>query len=101
MMRHVTWFVRRLMLALILTLAAVQPAAAQQILRDSETEKLFNDMSKPLIEGAQLDPKNVRIVLHQRSRDQRFRCGRADRLRALGPDHRRRQRQPGAGRHRA
>jgi predicted Zn-dependent protease len=63
MMRHVTWFVRRLMLALILTLAAVQPAAAQQILRDSETEKLFNDMSKPLIEGAQLDPKNVRIVL--------------------------------------
>jgi predicted Zn-dependent protease len=32
-------------------------------LRDSETEKLFNDMSKPLIEAAGLDPKNVKIVL--------------------------------------
>jgi predicted Zn-dependent protease len=62
-MRHVTWFVRRLMLALILALAAVQPAAAQQILRDSETEKLFNDMSRPLIEAAGLKPANVRIVL--------------------------------------
>lgn len=62
-MRHVTWLVRRLMLALILALAIAQPAAAQQILRDSETEKLFADMSRPLIEGAQLDPRNVRIVL--------------------------------------
>jgi predicted Zn-dependent protease len=59
----VTWFVRRLMLALILGLAAAPPAAAQQILRDSETEKLLQDMSKPLIEAAQLDPRNVRIVL--------------------------------------
>jgi predicted Zn-dependent protease len=33
------------------------------VLRDSETEKLFNDMSRPLIEAAQLDPKNVKIVL--------------------------------------
>src|SRR5688500_18896933 len=60
-MRRVTWLARRLMLALALTLAAAPPAAAQSILRDSETEKLFADMSKPLIEAAQLDPKNVKI----------------------------------------
>lgn len=62
-MRRVTRIARRLMLALALTFAAAQPAAAQSILRDSETEKLFNDMSKPLIEAAGLDPKNVKIVL--------------------------------------
>jgi predicted Zn-dependent protease len=53
----------RLLLSVGLILLAAQPAAAQQILRDSETEKLFNDMSRPLIEAAQLDPKNVKIVL--------------------------------------
>ena len=62
-MRRVTLAVRQLMLALLLMLAAAQPAAAQQILRDSETEKLFNDMSRPLIEAAGLQPSNVRIVL--------------------------------------
>ncbi|UUR07784.1 M48 family metalloprotease [Sphingomonas glaciei] len=51
------------MLFLALVFAGAQPAAAQSILRDSETEKLFNDMSRPLIEAAQLDPKNVKIVL--------------------------------------
>ena len=62
-MRRVTLFARLLMLTLVLALAAVRPAAAQSILRDTETEKLFADMSRPLIEAAQLDPKNVRIVL--------------------------------------
>lgn len=42
---------------------AVQPAAAQSILRDAETEALFRDMSAPLIRAAGLDPKNVDIVL--------------------------------------
>jgi predicted Zn-dependent protease len=42
---------------------AVQPAAAQSILRDAETEALFNDMAAPLIKAAGLDPKNVDIVL--------------------------------------
>ncbi len=46
--------------ALALTL---QPAAAQSILRDAETEALFNDMAAPLIKAAGLDPKNVDIVL--------------------------------------
>jgi predicted Zn-dependent protease len=41
----------------------VQPAAAQSILRDAETEALFNDMAAPLIKAAGLDPKNVDIVL--------------------------------------
>ena len=62
-MRRVIPLSRWLMLFLGLVFAAAQPAAAQEILRDSETEKLFADMSKPLIEAAQLDPKNVKIVL--------------------------------------
>jgi predicted Zn-dependent protease len=62
-MRRVTPLSQWLMLFLAMVFAAAQPAAAQQILRDSETEKLFADMSRPLIEAAQLDPKNVKIVL--------------------------------------
>ena len=62
-MRRVTLLGQRLMLLLALGLTAAQPAAAQSILRDSETEKLFHDMSKPLVEAAQLDPKNVKVVL--------------------------------------
>ena len=44
-------------------LLAVQPAAAQSILRDAETEALFRDMSAPLVKAAGLDPANVDIVL--------------------------------------
>lgn len=62
-MRRLTSLARLLMLACLLAFAAARPAAAQSILRDSETERLFADMSKPLIEAAQLDPKNVKIVL--------------------------------------
>ena len=40
-----------------------QPAAAQSILRDAETEAMFNDMSRPLIVAAGLSPNNVRVVL--------------------------------------
>jgi hypothetical protein len=54
---------RLLMLALLLVSAAVQPAAAQSVLRDSETELLFKDISWPLIEAAGLDPANVKVVL--------------------------------------
>ena len=54
---------RMAMLALALAFAAIQPAAAQEVLRDSETELLFRDMSKPLIQAAGLDPANVKIVL--------------------------------------
>ena len=55
--------VRLFMLALALAFAAVQPAAAQSVLRDSETELLFRDLSKPIIEAAGLQPSNVKIVL--------------------------------------
>ncbi|MEO5866395.1 MAG: M48 family metalloprotease [Sphingomonas sp.] len=41
----------------------VQPAAAQSILRDAETEALFADMSRPLIKAAGLSPVNVKVVL--------------------------------------
>jgi predicted Zn-dependent protease len=64
----VSRFVRMVMLALTLALAAWQPAAAQddsgpQILRDTETELLFREMSLPLIKAAGLDPGSVKVVL--------------------------------------
>jgi predicted Zn-dependent protease len=54
---------RLLMLGLALVFAAAQPAVAQSILRDSETELLFKDISDPLIEAAGLNPKSVKVVL--------------------------------------
>lgn len=59
-------FARFLMLALALIVATVQPAAAAgdgSVLRDSETELLFKDMSRPLIQAAGLDPNSVQVVL--------------------------------------
>ena len=60
-------FVRMLMLALVLGLACARPAAAAgegpSILRDTETEALFNDIAKPLVEAARLDNKSVKVVL--------------------------------------
>ena len=49
-------------LALSLLLFA-QPARAQSILRDAETEQMFADMSKPLIAAAGLNPRDVKVVL--------------------------------------
>jgi predicted Zn-dependent protease len=40
-----------------------QPAMAQSVLRDAETEAFFKDISEPLIRAAKLDPKNVEIIL--------------------------------------
>ncbi|MDY0957954.1 M48 family metalloprotease [Sphingomonas sp. CFBP8993] len=40
-----------------------QPAAAQSILRDAETEALFADMSAPIVKAAGLSPRDVKIVL--------------------------------------
>lgn len=47
---------------LIATLVA-QPAMAQSILRDAETEALLDEMSAPLIAAAGLNPRNVKVVL--------------------------------------
>jgi len=57
-----------LMLALLLGMASSSPAFAQEdagpsVLRDTETELLFKDMSRPLIEAAGLDPRSAKVVL--------------------------------------
>ena len=55
---------RRLVGAISVSLLlAAQPAAAQSILRDAETETMFADMSAGLIKAAGLSPKNVKVVL--------------------------------------
>jgi predicted Zn-dependent protease len=63
-------FVRAFMLALMLAVSAWQPAAAQDdegggpsVLRDSETELLFKDIARPLVQAAKLDPSSVNVVL--------------------------------------
>ena len=61
-------FARLLMMAILLSVAAVRPVAAQDsggpsVLRDSETELMFKDVSRPLIQAAGLDPANVNVVL--------------------------------------
>jgi predicted Zn-dependent protease len=43
----------------------IQPAAAQSILRDAETEALLGDMAKPLFVAAGLSPANAKVVLIQ------------------------------------
>jgi predicted Zn-dependent protease len=44
---------------------SVQPALAQSILRDAETEAVFAEMSAPLIAAAGMRPRDVQIVLIQ------------------------------------
>src|SRR3954451_3476423 len=61
-------FARLLMLALVLSMCAVRPAFAQQdsgpsVLRDTETELLFKELSRPLIIAGKLDPRSVNVVL--------------------------------------
>lgn len=53
------------MIVAVLSAAALtaQPAAAQSILRDAETEAFFDEISEPLIRAAGLEPRNVDIVL--------------------------------------
>jgi len=52
------------LLAIAATFSLVaQPAAAQSVLRDAETEALLDDMAAPLVEAAGLAPGNVDIVL--------------------------------------
>ena len=63
MMTRLSRMVRLFMIAIVLAFAAARPAAAQSVLRDSETELLFRDISKPLIIAAGLDPRSTRVVL--------------------------------------
>lgn len=62
--RHGRSVLMRLVIALVLCFALfARPAAAQSILRDAETEALLDDMSRPLIAAAGLDPRNVKVVI--------------------------------------
>ncbi len=54
---------QRLILILVAVGLTLQPVHAQSILRDAETEALFDEMSAPLIRAAGLEPRNVKIVL--------------------------------------
>lgn len=56
-------FLARIAAVLAVFSLTVQPVMAQSILRDSETEALLNDLARPLILAAGLDPRNVDIVL--------------------------------------
>lgn len=57
-------FLARLILLISLSFAmALQPATAQSVLRDAETEALLRDMSRPLIEAAGLRPEDVKVVM--------------------------------------
>ncbi|MCB4859533.1 M48 family metalloprotease [Sphingobium sp. PNB] len=40
-----------------------RPAAAQQILRDAETEAFMADMSAPLVQAAGMEPRNVQVLV--------------------------------------
>lgn len=53
----------RLLGAVAAALLAIQPAAAQSILRDAETEALLRDMAAPIAAAAGFPPGNVEIVL--------------------------------------
>ena len=56
-------FFRVLLTLLAMIAIAVRPAAAQSILRDAETEALFQDMMDPLLVAAGLQPGQVRVHL--------------------------------------
>ena len=53
----------RLIAVFLALLLSLQPAFAQSILRDAETEALFADMSVDIIRAAGLEPRHVQIVL--------------------------------------
>jgi predicted Zn-dependent protease len=56
-------FLARVLAVLAALSLLAQPAAAQSVLRDAETEALLNDMAAPLVKAAGLAPGNVDIVL--------------------------------------
>lgn len=66
-MRKPTQFLARITAhiaaAMAIIMVAVQPAAAQSILRDAETEQLLQDMVDPLAEAAGLGAGAVEVVL--------------------------------------
>ena len=61
--RFLVRFTARALACLLALTLASQPAMAQSILRDAETEALLQDMAEPLVEAAGLRPGNVDVVL--------------------------------------
>jgi predicted Zn-dependent protease len=55
--------VRAAVAVFVAAVISVQPAMAQSILRDAETEAFFDEISEPLIRAAGLNPANVDVVL--------------------------------------
>ena len=53
----------RCLAVVLATALTLQPALAQSILRDAETEALLHEMAAPLIRAAGLEPRNVSVVL--------------------------------------
>ena len=66
---------RLLTLLAMVSLLWTQPAAAQSILRDAETEAWFADMMAPLAKAAGMDPRNVKVVLIQDDEINAFTAG--------------------------
>ena len=58
-----TFLARFMMLMAMCFALAAQPAHAQSILRDAETEALLRDISRPLIQASGLRPEDVQVVL--------------------------------------
>lgn len=65
MMSRIRRLAAFLALACMACFAVAQPAAAQSVLRDAETEALLNDMARPLFTAAGLSPANGKVVLIQ------------------------------------
>jgi predicted Zn-dependent protease len=69
------WLTRFMVAFLAMVSIAVQPVAAQSILRDAETEALFSDMVAPLVAVSELDAKEVEVVLINDSQINAFVAG--------------------------
>ncbi len=57
------WLAALALLVMVAVQLAGAPARAQAILRDAETEAFFQDVGRPLMDAAGLDPRSVEIGL--------------------------------------
>src|SRR3954462_11058277 len=65
-LRRWSAFVARLALLITLGFAiSARIAMTQSILRDAETEALFHDIARPILQAGGVRPENVQIVLLQ------------------------------------
>ena len=62
-MRTIPRLLARCVAALMMVTLTSQAAMAQSVLRDAETEALLQDLARPVVAAAGLDPRNVDVVL--------------------------------------